>query len=43
MNEAIDILMRLKLEAHFNKELNKEAKIDIVIKALKVIIENERL
>lgn len=40
MNEAIDILMKLKLEAHFNKELNKEAKIDLAIKVLKVVMEN---
>lgn len=40
MQEAIDILTKLKIEAHFNNEKNKEAKIDLVIKALKVVIQN---
>lgn len=37
LEEAIDVLTELKIKAHFNKELNKEAKIDLVIKSLKVI------
>lgn len=40
MQEAIDILMKLKIQAHFEKQFNKEAKIDIAIKTLKVVIEN---
>ena len=40
MQEALDILTKLKIQAHFEKELNKEAKIDLVMKVLRVIIEN---
>lgn len=40
MEQAIDVLTELKIKAHFNKELNKEAKIDLVIKVLKVVLQN---
>jgi len=43
MEEAIDILTKLKIQSHFNKQLNKEAKIDLVIKTLKVIMQYEWL
>lgn len=42
MEEALNILTRLKIEAHFKKQKNKEAKIDIVIKALKVVMQFEK-
>ena len=41
MEEAIDILTRLKIQAHFEKEFNKEAKIDIAIKTLKLLLQYE--
>ena len=41
MEQAIDILTELKIKAHFNNEKNKETKIDLVIKALKVIMQYE--
>ena len=41
MEEAVDILTKLKIQAHFEKELNKEAKIDLVIKVLKVVMQND--
>lgn len=41
MEEAIDILTRLKIQAHFEKEFNKEAKIDIAIKTLKLVLQYE--
>lgn len=41
LEESIDILTKLKIQAHFNKEKNKEAKIDLVIKTLKVIMQYE--
>ena len=41
MEQAIEELTKLKIQAHFEKELNKEAKIDLVIKALKVIMQYE--
>ena len=41
VEEAIDILTKLKIEAHFNKEKNKEAKIDLVIKTLKLVLQYE--
>lgn len=37
MQEAIDILMKLKIQAHFEKQFNKEAKLDIAINTLKVV------
>lgn len=37
MEEAINILTKLKIQAHFNKEKNKVAKIDIAIKVLKLV------
>lgn len=42
MNEAIEILTRLKIQAHFEKQKNKEAKLDLVIKALKVVMSFEK-
>lgn len=41
MEQAIEELTKQKIQAHFEKELNKEAKIDLVIKALKVIMQYE--
>lgn len=37
LEESINLLTKLMIEAHFNKEFNKEEKIRLVIKALKVI------
>lgn len=42
MNEAIKVLTRLKIQAHFEKQKNKEAKLDLVIKALKVVMSFEK-
>lgn len=41
MQEVLDVLTELRIKAHFNNEKNKEAKIDLVIKALKVIMQYE--
>lgn len=38
MQEALDELTKLKIQAHFEKQFNKEAKIDIAIKVLKVVM-----
>ncbi len=43
MLEAIEILTKMKIEAHFEKELNKEAKIDLAIKTLKLVLQYEWL
>lgn len=40
--DVISILTELKIKAHFNKERNKEAKIDLVIKALKLVMQYEK-
>lgn len=37
LDDSIYILTRLMLEAHFNKEYNKEAKLRLAIKVLKVV------
>ena len=39
MEEAIEILTRLKIQAHFEKQFNKEAKIDLAMKTLKMVIQ----
>ena len=41
MENAIEILTEMKIKAHFNKELNKEAKIDLAIKVLKLGMQYE--
>ena len=41
MENAIEILTEMKIKAHFNKELNKEAKIDLAIKVLKLVMQYE--
>lgn len=41
LEEAIDILTRLKIEAHFNKEYDKAHKIDLCIKAMKLVMQYE--
>ena len=41
MEKAIEILTEMKIKAHFNKELNKEAKIDLAIKTLKLVMQYE--
>ena len=41
MQEALDILTKLKYKAHFEKQFNKEAKLDIAINTLKVIMQYE--
>ena len=37
MEDAIEILTKLKIQAHFEKQFNKEAKIDLAIKTLKLV------
>lgn len=37
MEETIEILTRMKIQAHFEKQFNKEAKIDLAIKTLKLV------
>lgn len=41
MENAIEILTKMKIEAHFNNEKNKEAKIDLAIKTLKLVQQHE--
>lgn len=41
LKDSIDILTKLMFEAHFKGELNKEAKIRLVIKVLKVVEQYE--
>lgn len=41
MEETIEILTRMKIQAHFEKQYNKEAKIDLVIKTLKLVLQYE--
>lgn len=41
LEEAIDILTKLKIQAHFEKQFNKEAKIDLCIKAMKLVLSYE--
>ena len=41
LEETLEILTKLKIQAHFNKESNKEAKIDLVIKVVKMMIQYE--
>lgn len=41
MEEAIEILTKLKIQAHFEKEFNKEAKIDLTIRTLKLVLQYE--
>lgn len=41
LEESIDILTKLKIQAHFEKQFNKEAKIDLAIKVIKVILQYE--
>lgn len=41
MEDILDILTELKIRAHYHNEKNKEAKIDLVIKVLKVVMQNE--
>ena len=43
LEEAIDILTAMKLKAHFEKQFNKEAKIDLCIKAMKLVLSYEWL
>lgn len=37
IEESIDLLTKMMLEAHFKNELNKEAKLRLAIKVLKVV------
>lgn len=39
--EVIEILTKLKIKAHFEKQFNKEAKIDLAIKLVKLMIQYE--
>lgn len=41
LEETIDILTAMKLKAHFEKQFNKEAKIDLCIKAMKLVLSYE--
>lgn len=41
VEDSIEELTKLKIKAHFNKELNKEAKIDLAIKVLKLVMKYE--
>jgi len=40
MTEAIDILTKMMIQAHFEKQYNKEEKIRLAIKVLKVVEAN---
>ena len=41
MQEALEELTKLKIQAHFEKQFNKEAKLDLAIKTLKVVLQYE--
>lgn len=41
MEEAINILTEMLIKAHFKKEYNKETKIRLAIKTLKLVKEYE--
>lgn len=41
MEQALEILTKLKIQAHFEKQFNKEAKIDLAIKTIKLVLQYE--
>lgn len=41
LEDTLELLTRMKIQAHFEKQYNKEAKIDLAIKTLKLVLQYE--
>lgn len=41
LEDTIAMLTKMKIQAHFEKQFNKEAKIDLAIKTLKLVLQYE--